>query len=64
MKNEWKKSDNISNMHHNYLQDQVNKINANIDSFYKGASKGTTLKDSAMLTKVRSRKILNRAKSR
>lgn len=68
MKNEWKKNDNISNMHHNYLHDQVNKVYTNIESFYKGTTKGATLKDSmkgsTMLAKVRSRKVLNRTKSR
>lgn len=64
MKNEWKKNDNMSNMSHNYLHDQVNKVYSNIESFYKGTTKGSTLKDSTILTKVRSRKVLNRTKSR
>ena len=64
MKNEWKKNDNMSNMNHNYLQDQVNKVYTNIESFYKGAMKGVTMKDSPILAKVRSRNVLNRTKSR
>lgn len=54
----------MSNMNHNYLQDQVNKVYTNIESFYKGAMKGVTMKDSPILAKVRSRKVLNRTKSR